>query len=36
VAPRRRRATYGDDLMDRFAREVPGVSEPAAGWVAAA
>jgi hypothetical protein len=30
------RATYGDDLMDRFAREVPGVSEPAAGWVAAA
>jgi hypothetical protein len=26
------RATYGDDLMDRFAREVPRVSEPAAGW----
>ena len=26
------RATYGDDLMDRFAREVPRVSEPAARW----
>jgi 5-methylcytosine-specific restriction endonuclease McrA len=24
------RATYGDDLMDRFAREVPGTSEPVA------
>jgi hypothetical protein len=24
------RATYGDDLMDRFAREVPRASEPAA------
>jgi hypothetical protein len=31
------RGTYGDDLMDRFAREVPRVSEPvAAWWVAAA
>ena len=31
------RATYGDDLMDRFAREVPGVSEPVAAlWIAAA
>jgi hypothetical protein len=26
------RATYGGDLMDRFAREVPRVSEPAADW----
>ena len=26
------RATYGDDLMDRFAREVPRVSEPVAPW----
>jgi hypothetical protein len=26
----RARATYGDDLMDRFARRVPRVPEPVA------
>jgi hypothetical protein len=30
------RQVYGDDLMDRFAREVPRVSEPVAAWGATA